>query len=109
MTHASLSSPTETHAAAAGIFPRPLLPPHQVHSSSPNWNDDIGTGFGAGGRNRSLSLSDLEEAMEFASGLGGDADSDDNSAEPIEIDDTFKSDAQWPGTVRITVEATTFW
>ena len=113
MTHASLSSPTETHAAAAGIFPRPLLPPHQTHASSPGWNEDV-TGFGGtasngGGRNRSLSLSDLEEAMEFAPGLAGDADSDENNAEPIETDSTFKCDAQWPGTVKITVEATTFW
>ncbi|KAG9030488.1 hypothetical protein FRB95_003883 [Tulasnella sp. JGI-2019a] len=115
MTHASLSSPTETHAAAAGIFPRPQ-PNHALAGSSStpppnNWAEDPTHGAaGHHGRTRStsLSLTDLEEVMEFAS-PDGDRDSDDTGREPIELDPTFMQDARWPGTVKIHVEATTFW
>lgn len=108
MTHASLSSPTETHAAAAGIFPRPQA----ARSTSPTWQDDLaGPGAATPGHlrqpSRSLSLSDLEE-MEFAP-PSGDGESDDGGSEPIEVDPTFRKDAQWPGTVKIIVEATVFW
>lgn len=110
MTHASLSSPTETHAAAAGVFPRPQ---HHGTTGSPNWGDDHNGApgsFGGHNRNRStsLSLSDLEETMEFAPGVV-DGDSDEAGREPIEVDPTFRKDAEWPGTVKIVVEATTFW
>ncbi|KAG8979858.1 hypothetical protein FRB90_007864, partial [Tulasnella sp. 427] len=113
MTHASLSSPTETHAAAAGIFPRPQST-HNHSTGSPNWGGDDHAGpagpFTGHNRHRStsLSLSDLEETMEFAPG-GVDGDSDEMEKEPIEVDPTFRKDAEWPGTVKVVVEATTFW
>ncbi|KAG8904477.1 hypothetical protein FRB99_001689 [Tulasnella sp. 403] len=111
MTHATLSSPTETHAAASGIIPRSQ---HAIPGgSSPNWNDDQSNPagvFSGNGHNRnqsaSLSFSDLEETMEFAN---PDRDSDETGREPIEIDPTFEKNAQWPGTVKVVVEATTFW
>ncbi|KAG8884139.1 hypothetical protein FRB97_005122 [Tulasnella sp. 331] len=110
MTHASLSSPAETHAAAAGIFPRPQ-PNHPLAGSSStppsNWTDEVPTSVGGQAHTRSLSLSDLEEAMEFAT--PDDRDSDDSGREPIEVDPTFAQDARWPGTVKIHVEATIFW
>lgn len=46
--------------------------------------------------------------MEFAPGVV-DGDSDEAGREPIEVDPTFRKDAEWPGTVKIVVEATTFW
>lgn len=46
--------------------------------------------------------------MEFAPGAV-DGDSDETGREPIEVDPTFRKGAEWPGTVKIVVEATTFW
>lgn len=78
--HATLSSPTETHTAVAGIFPRT--------STSPSWALDDGP-----------ESRDAEESDSF----------DEQQTEPIDIDTTFSKDAAWPGTVKINVEATTFW
>ncbi|KAG7098914.1 hypothetical protein E1B28_000811 [Marasmius oreades] len=74
---ASLSSPTETHAAAAGIF---------RSSGSPPW------------------LLEECETDDIVSELSIDEDD-----EAIEIDETFTKNAQFPGTVKIVVESTTFW
>ena len=107
MAHATLSSPTETHAAAAGIFPRSIQ--HASSTSPPTWNDENG-GLGAGVghvRSMSLNLSDLEE-MEFAP-PDAEGDSDTSAREPIEVHETFRKNARWSGGVKITVEATTFW
>ncbi|KAG8703479.1 hypothetical protein FRC08_002810 [Ceratobasidium sp. 394] len=72
--------PTETHAAASAIFPR--------SSSSPPWLlEEAG-------------VEDIDE-LEI---------SDDNGdTEPIDVDITFRRDASYVGTVKIIVEATTFW
>lgn len=113
MTHASLSHPAETHAAAAGVFPRPQPNHLAAGTAPPTWNEDPSQGpngassLGGHARSASLTLSDLE-AMEFAS-PEGDGSSDESSREPIEVDETFTKDARWPGSVRIHVEATTFW
>ena len=73
---ASLSSPTETHAAASGIF---------RSSGSPLWHtDDIET-----------------ETVASAT--------TDDPLIDIELDETFTRQAQFPGTVKIIVESTTFW
>jgi hypothetical protein len=78
--HATLSSPTETHAAASGIFPRT--------SSSPPWLiEDFG---------QELTIDELEL-------------DDDPATGAIEVDPTFRKEASWPGTIKILVEATTFW
>lgn len=75
---ASLSSPTETHAAAAGIFRSSGDPPYYLEEC---------------------------ESDEMVSALSIDGDYED----PIEIDDTFTEGSRFPGTVKIIVEATTFW
>ncbi|KAG7446369.1 uncharacterized protein BT62DRAFT_931816 [Guyanagaster necrorhizus] len=76
---ASLSSPTETHAAAAGIF---------RSSGSPTW------------------LLEECESDDIVSELDDDDDDDD---EAIELDETFTKNSKFPGTVKIVVESTTFW
>ncbi|KAF9807581.1 hypothetical protein IEO21_08141 [Rhodonia placenta] len=75
---ASLSSPTETHAAAAGIFRSSGDPPYYLEEC---------------------------ESDEMVSALSIDGDYED----PIEIDETFTEGSRFPGTVKIIVEATTFW
>jgi len=78
-TSAALSSPTETHAAAAGIFRTPGSPP---------WY-----------------LQECESSDELVSDLSTDGDFDD----PIDIDPTFLKTSAFPGTVKILVETTAFW
>ncbi|KZV70082.1 hypothetical protein PENSPDRAFT_632169 [Peniophora sp. CONT] len=73
---ASLSSPTETHAAAAGIFRSTGSPPWYLETGS----DDA--------------ISEL---------------STDEGCEPIEVDPAFTLRSELPGTVKVVVEATTFW
>ncbi|CEL61070.1 hypothetical protein RSOLAG1IB_04310 [Rhizoctonia solani AG-1 IB] len=72
--------PTETHAAASAIFPR--------SSSSPPWL---------------LEEAEVEDIDEV------DASDENADTEPIEVDITFRRDASYVGTVKIIVEATTFW
>ncbi|KAI0028795.1 hypothetical protein K488DRAFT_80507 [Vararia minispora EC-137] len=74
---ASLSSPTETHAAAAGIFRSTGSPPWHLEGID---TDDV--------------ISDL---------------STDEGQEPIDVDEAFTRCSEFPGTVKIIVEATTFW
>ncbi|KAH9485349.1 hypothetical protein JR316_0002257 [Psilocybe cubensis] len=76
---ASLSSPTETHAAASGVF---------RSSGSPPW------------------LYEEYETDEIESELSAD---EDEGAVPIEIHETFTKNCRFPGTVKIVVESTTFW
>ncbi|KAF8342194.1 uncharacterized protein EI90DRAFT_2988693 [Cantharellus anzutake] len=79
--HATLSSPLETHAAASGVFPRnSTSPPVVSYYASDDDSEDEG------------STTDYRE-----------------HDEPIEVDATFREDARFPGTVKITVGATTFW
>ncbi|KAF8622364.1 hypothetical protein AX15_007094 [Amanita polypyramis BW_CC] len=75
---ASLSSPTETHAAASGIF---------RSTGSPPW---------------------LLEEHEIDSHLSS-LNSDDDDEEAIEVDETFTRHSQFPGSIKIVVESTTFW
>jgi hypothetical protein len=76
---AALSSPTETHAAAAGIF--------RSSASSPPWSfEECGE--------EDISELEVEE---------------DEPTAAIELDETFTKRARYPGTVKIVVEKTTFW
>lgn len=72
--------PTETHAAASAIFPR--------SSSSPPWL---------------LEEAGVEDIDEL------EVSDDNGDTEPIDVDITFRRDASYVGTVKIIVEATTFW
>lgn len=86
---AALSSPTETHAAAAGIF-RSSGPSAGTSSHSPAWF--------------------LEECETDDDELEADmlsTDGDDNI--PIDLDETFTKNTELPGSVKIVVESTTFW
>ncbi|KAI0044211.1 hypothetical protein FA95DRAFT_1497417 [Auriscalpium vulgare] len=74
---ASLSSPTETHAAAAGIFRSTGSPPWFLEGVD---TDDV--------------ISEL---------------SIEDSEDPIDVDQTFTKRSEFPGTVKIVVESTTFW
>lgn len=76
---AALSSPTETHAAAAGIF--------RSSGSSPPWEFEEC-------REEEVSELEIEEDAPEAA---------------IELDETFTRRARYPGTVKIVVEKTTFW
>ncbi|KII92258.1 hypothetical protein PLICRDRAFT_104349 [Plicaturopsis crispa FD-325 SS-3] len=76
---AALSSPTETHAAAAGIF---------RSTGSPPW---------------------LLEECETEDDLVSDLSIDDDDEEAIELDEAFTKHCRFPGTVKIVVESTTFW
>ncbi|KAF8482511.1 hypothetical protein DFH94DRAFT_792636 [Russula ochroleuca] len=78
ITSASLSSPIETHAAAAGIF--------RSSAGSPPWF---------------IEGVDTEDAVSEVS--------INDSREPIDIDDAFTKGSEFPGTVKIVVESTTFW
>ncbi|KZT21381.1 hypothetical protein NEOLEDRAFT_1073528 [Neolentinus lepideus HHB14362 ss-1] len=77
---ASLSSPTETHAAAAGIFRASGSPPWHLEECDPR-----------------LAMDDMVSDLSI----------DDD--ETIDIDETFTLNARFPGTVKIIVESTTFW
>ncbi|KAI0355589.1 hypothetical protein OH77DRAFT_1424532 [Trametes cingulata] len=79
LNSASLSSPTETHAAAAGIF---------RSAGSPPWY-----------------FEEYESDGGIASSLSTNGDMED----PIEIDETFTRSYKFPGSVKIIVESTTFW
>jgi hypothetical protein len=82
---AALSSPIETHAAAAGIF-------RSSGAGSPPWT--------------------LEElAPEDVEGLEGDDDdsTDQDGDGVIDVEETFRENSRFPGTVKIVVEGTTFW
>jgi len=76
---ASLSSPTETHAAAAGIF-------RSSAAGSPPWF---------------IEGVDSEDAVSEVSV--------NDSQEPIDVDEAFTKCSKFPGTVKIVVESTTFW
>ncbi|EPQ56985.1 hypothetical protein GLOTRDRAFT_137434 [Gloeophyllum trabeum ATCC 11539] len=79
---ASLSSPTETHAAAAGIFRASGSPPWHLEECDPR-----------------LAMDDMVSELSI--------DVDDEGS--IDIDETFTLNARFPGTVKIIVEGTTFW
>ncbi|KDQ15188.1 hypothetical protein BOTBODRAFT_158437 [Botryobasidium botryosum FD-172 SS1] len=79
--HATLSNPTPTETHASGIFPRV--------SSSPPWFLEV--------EDKEVTDEEDENAEEQV------------ASDPIEVDPTFKPDYSWPGSVKITVEATTFW
>lgn len=86
---AALSSPTETHAAAAGIF-RSSGPSAGTSAHTPAWF--------------------LEECETDDDELEADllsTDGDEN--DPIDVDATFTKDSDLPGSVKIVVESTTFW
>ncbi|KZO95562.1 hypothetical protein CALVIDRAFT_482720 [Calocera viscosa TUFC12733] len=91
-TGPSLSSPTENHTPAMGVFPHPHHSRRSV--SSPSWAnvEDSGSGTEA---------DSYEHVHHSESGM--------DDGEEIEVDSTFRRDADWPGTVRINVENTTFW
>ncbi|KAI0085061.1 hypothetical protein BDY19DRAFT_967807 [Irpex rosettiformis] len=82
---ASLSSPIETHAAAAGIFRSGGL------VSPPPWEGQAGE-----------SSTDVDATSELSS-------ADEFEEEPIELDETFTRTGKLPGNVKIVVQGTTFW
>ena len=82
---ASLSSPTETHAAAAGIFRSSGL------ISPPPWDATAGE-----------SSTDVDATSDLSS-------ADEFEEEPIELDETFTRMGKLPGNVKIIVQGTTFW
>ena len=83
---AALSSPTETHAAASGIF-RSGSMCLSNSASSPQW------------------LLEECDADDAASALG----SAEGDVGEVELDTTFTRQCRFPGTVKIVVESTTFW
>lgn len=80
---ASLTSPIETHAAAAGIFRSSTT----AATGSPPWH--------------------LEEVEtdDIVSELSIDSSGDQS----IEVDETFSKHSKFPGKVKIVVESTIFW
>jgi hypothetical protein len=79
--HSSPADPLQSIVAASGTFPR--------QSASPPWlfeeiNED--------------EYDDTHSGCE-----------DGGEAVPIDVDPTFTREGRWPGTVKIVVEATTFW
>ncbi|KAI5121577.1 hypothetical protein M0805_000756 [Coniferiporia weirii] len=86
---AALSSPTETHAAAAGIFRSGALASHSQH--------------GAGSSGQWI-IENSDSDSEHESSVLSDAPFED-----VELDPTFTRTGRLPGTVKIIVEGTTFW
>lgn len=84
---AALSSPTETHAAAAGIFRSAAN--STMRSNSPPWY--------------------LEECETDDEDLVSDMSTDGDDNDPIDLDETFTRNCKFPGSVKIVVESTTFW
>ncbi|PVG00322.1 hypothetical protein CPB86DRAFT_701424 [Serendipita vermifera] len=87
-------SPTETlttPATASGFLPRSSIK-SGVNASPPWVLHEVSLG------------SSGEEGLESTEG-------EDGSTSPIELDETFlgASGSRWPGTIKIVVEATTFW
>jgi hypothetical protein len=84
---ASISGPTETHAAALGVFRM------GVEGSPPGpWLlEEV-----------SVDNEDPLLTSEFTT-------SDSEGGKPIEIQEEFTRNAKFPGTVKIIVEGTTFW
>lgn len=76
----SPADPLPSNVAASAIFQR--------SSSSPPWLFE------------EIAADDPDDAL--------GPETNDN-ADPIEIDPTFAGEGRWPGTVKIIVEATTFW
>ncbi|KAI0072663.1 hypothetical protein K474DRAFT_1667561 [Panus rudis PR-1116 ss-1] len=87
---AALSSPTETHAAAAGIFRSSANSSGVAGSSPPYYFEEFET-----------DEEDIESDMFSAEG--------DMDNQPIDVDITFTKNCKFPGTVKIVVESTTFW
>lgn len=87
-------SPTETHAAAAGII-----------RSQPQ--SSYASGTRSGPVNSGWVLEECSSDEEDGNGLGG-GDSDAGNRE-IELDETFTKNGRFVGTVKIVVENTTFW
>ena len=129
---AALSSPTETHAAASGIFrnehnrdPRARRLHH--HSSSSRSQTHSQTQANAVNLGVSTSGSGVTGGGAYGHGIGGtmsgqwvieesEADSEregddmsDAPTEDVELDPTFTREGRFPGTVKIVVEGTTFW
>ena len=79
--HASPADPLQSTIAASGTFPR--------QSASPPWL--------------------FEEINEDEYDDTNSGREDTGQAIPIDVDPTFIREGRWPGTVKIVVEATTFW
>ena len=79
--HSSPADPLQSIIAASGTFPR--------QSASPPWL--------------------FEEMNEDEHDNTNSGREDGGEATPIDVDSTFTKEGRWPGTVKIVVEATTFW
>ncbi|EJD02810.1 uncharacterized protein FOMMEDRAFT_122870 [Fomitiporia mediterranea MF3/22] len=92
---AALSSPTETHAAASGIFRNGRGRQHRLHSH--------GSAHGTGTLSGQWVIEESEADSEQES------EDSDVPFEDVELDLTFTREGRFPGTVKIVVEGTTFW
>lgn len=106
---AALSSPTETHAAASGIFRS------STSAGASGTSSGIGHTNGGGSGSRSAS-GGLESVMSWFPEIDTMDNDDprlaymfDDPYAMIELDPTFTRQCRFPGTVKIVVQATTFW
>ena len=101
---AALSSPTETHAAASGIFRSSTHHPALSNgggSAGSSTGAHMGHGYGA-----SSGQWYIEELVVDSERGNSDIDA---PFQDVEIDETFARAGRFPGTVKIVVEGTTFW
>lgn len=104
---AALSSPTETHAAASGIFrsgPVSGVGMGMSGSVSVSGSGAVSLSSATGGIVQAQWALEETNVDETGSIIDGD--------EPfgvVELDPTFTRQGRFPGTVKIVVEATTFW
>lgn len=106
---AALSSPTETHAAASGIFRNHAQPQSQTQSQQ------LGSsGPGASGHHHAHSRGGASGQWLIDDSDANEDDGDENASEggkleDVQIDSTFTRAGRFPGSVKIIVEGTTFW
>lgn len=104
---AALSSPTETHAAASGIFRNHAQPSNQNQAAGSNVSSNSGHTH-----SRSVGTSTSQWVIDESDANAGDEDEDASEIgklEDVQIDPTFTRGGRFPGTVKIIVEGTTFW
>lgn len=126
----SPAAPTETHAAASGIYRsrnRGTASMHGHRRSTSHGGERAGDttglsipGFGSGSSgsgsssaggnsgNQGWFLEELD-SDDSVSAFGSGDELGCNGADSVELDQTFTRQCRFPGTVKIVVESTTFW